>query len=118
MDTIRVTWEEAVVAGSFRSDRAENVPPELAPASDCSSSTYQSEDSLARLSADASNELQKDEDLTEWVAESAELDTPRQVQFKDVEIRSYPIIPGIHPDCTAGPPVSELKVYRDSSQYV
>ena len=107
MDTIRVTWEEAVVAGSFRSDSTDAVPPELAHASDCSSSTYQSDYSHTRLSADTSNELQKDEDLTEWVTDSAELDAPRQVRFKDVEIRSYPIIPGIHPDCTVGPPVSE-----------
>ncbi|GKY95412.1 hypothetical protein MPSEU_000502700 [Mayamaea pseudoterrestris] len=107
MDAIRVTWEDAAVASSFHSD-GEDAVPELGPSSDCSSSTYQSDYSQAKLSLDVCNELQKDEDLTDWVSEehAETLPARRTVSFKDVEVRCYAIIPGVHPDCNLGPPLS------------
>jgi hypothetical protein len=32
----------------------------------------------------------------------------KHVQFRDVEIRKYPIILGDHPECSMGPPVSSI----------
>ena len=106
MDNVRVTWEDAVVASRLQSGSDDSVPPGVAPASDCSSSTYQSELSHAKLSADVSLELQKEDELNDWIAESLDNDSRRHVAFKDVEIRCYPIIPGVHPECALGPPVS------------
>lgn len=112
MESVRVTWEDAAAASRLQSDSDDSVPPGLAPASDCSSSTYQSELSHAKLSTDASLELQKDDELNEWVSENANNDSRRHVVFKEVEIRCYPIIPGVHPECAVGPPVSAILVDR------
>jgi hypothetical protein len=104
MNTISFTWDDKEVASSFRR-LTDSPPPQLAPASDWSSSTCASECVTERVPAHEENKLQKDASLEEWAIDTDE-PLRRRVTFGEVEIRKYPIIPGNHPDCVSGPPVS------------